>query len=158
MTDALEQLRPWGNVADVTAALERWMHRSGWGGNARTIALGSEVAQHLRAIGHSAPHVPTDQIVFATLVMLGNVVQGRAPTDDDLLRRTIRGVPERTLRHYRKVHGPDAFHRYLETLQHDLDVAALVNNGRTIVAARAWLRANPGKHAKDAPAPRRRAA
>lgn len=158
MAAALEPLRPWANVADVTVALERWMHRSGWGRQARTISLQLTTAEHLRLIGRSDPDIASATIVTIALGMLGNVLHGRDPTDYDMLKRTIQGVPNRTLRHYRQTYGPDAFSRYLASLQQDLDVAALVRAGRSKAAARAWLRANPGKHATDAPPPRHRAA
>jgi len=166
MAAALEPLRPWANVADVTAALERWLHRSGWGQKARTISLQVTTAEHLRRIGRLDPDIASATIVTITLGMLGNVLHGRGPTDYDRLRRFIQGVPDRTMRHYRQLYGAGALEKYLGEaeapdlggLQHKLDVTALVQGGRTVTAARAWLRANPGKHASDAPPPRHRAA
>jgi hypothetical protein len=159
MAAALEPLRPWANVADVTAALERWLHRSGWGQKARTISLQVTTAEHLRYIGRLDPDIASATIVTTTLGLLGNVLHGRDPTDYDRLRLFIQGVPDRTMRHYRQIYGTDdALDEYLGGFQHKLDVAALVHGGRTVTAARAWLRANPGKHAADAPPPRHRAA
>lgn len=45
-----------------------------------------------------------------------------------------------------------------DRLQYWLDLSALWRGGRNPAAARQWLRDNPGKHAHDAPPPRRRRA
>jgi len=113
----------------------------------------------LRRIGRFDPDIAGATIVTIALGMLGNVLHGRDPTDYDDLRRVIQGVPDRTMRHYRQLYGDASLEEYSGGgLQHQLDVAALVHGGRTVTAARAWLRANPGKHATDAPPPRHRAA
>jgi hypothetical protein len=123
----------------------------------------AEVAIELAVIGR-AINSPTDaEAVGIVNLMLQNVALGRGAREYDTLRDHIRGVPARTLRRYRQIAseaggdpGLDALPIYFESLQYRLDLDGLVLAGRSPAAARRWLERHPGKHASDAPPPRRK--
>lgn len=159
--------RPWQEEDEFAAALRRWATQH-WGEGSLDPGLADgagEVAAELAVIGR-ATNPPSDaQAVGIVNLMLQNVGRARAAREYDTLRDHIKGVPERTLRRYRQLAreagddpGLDALPIYFASLQYRLDLDAMVNAGRTEAAARRWLERHPGKHASDAPAPRRKGA
>lgn len=157
----LEPLRPWQDEATVATELANWAS-----GRRGSEGLGPghyrEVAANLRYIGRSSPVQTTEEIDGIAFHMLRNVMAGREATDYGTSFEFIlnKDVPSpRTRRRYTKAHGYMGGLRWMtEQLQYDLDLAALVRGGRSEAAARRWLERNPGKHAKDAPPPRKRRA
>lgn len=120
-----------------------------------------EVARHLASWEEHRPSLTTNDLAGMAFFMVRNLAAGRTATDyGDIFFEVVRGAPsDRTRRRYRQQWGNDAGRVWWrEELQHYLDVSGLVASGRTPAAARQWLRDNPGKHAKDAPPPRRRRA
>ena len=165
LASIVTQHRPWRDETAFAAALRGWANRR-WtkGALEPRIADGAaEVAAEMAFIGRSL-NPPTDaQAVGMVNLMLQNVALGRGPREYDTLRDHVKLVPARTLRRYRQQAressrdpGTDALPIYFERLQYELDLAALVHGGRTVSAARRWLQRNPGKHAADAPPPRKR--
>ena len=165
LADLVVSTRPWANERVVAVALRSWAERYTHAG---TIDSGlqdgaSDVAAEMRLIGRWADPPSNADMIGITFHMLHNVAVGRGATEYDLLRDHLVGVPERTLRRYRqRVRdaggnvGVEPLHDFMASLQYDIDVAALVHQGRTPAAARRWLERHPGKHAKDAPPPRQR--
>jgi hypothetical protein len=151
--DSLNRLRPWQEEAATAAVLTFIADNRLRAGHYR------EVASYLRQIGRSDPELRAQQAAGIAGFMLGNLAAGREATDYGGGWDHVVGpddeplVPRTTRRHYQ-----DVWHWLRESLQYDLDLAALVNGGRSKVAARRWLERHPGKHAKDAPRPRKRAA
>ena len=154
--ELLEPLRPWTDEAEVARVLARWGEgRKG----CEKLADGHyrEVAYHLRLIGRSRTPVTPEHVDGIAFFMIHNLVSDREVTDYGDGFQHIKGAPsERTRRRYRKYFGSQAGWQWMrDSLQYDMDVAGLVNGGRSPAAARQWLLRNPGKHAKDAPPPRR---
>lgn len=165
LMEVLDRTRPWADEDEVAKALRRWSDRH-WGTGALTPGdadSAAEVATHLAVMGR-ASNAPSDtQVVGIALHMLINVARGRGPTQSDLLADSVVGVPARTARRYRQLgrgstDDPSlaAFAQFMQNLQYDLDLAALVRGGRSVGAARRWLQRHPSLHARDAPAPRAR--
>lgn len=169
----LEPLRPWRDERLTALAIQRWLQarpvmvlgldrppKAAPRPGVDPVALRT-VARHLRAIAEANPSLNPNEIAGIAFFMVGNLMAGRGPTDyDDVFFRVVQNAPsERTRRRYRKQWGSDAGRVWWrDELQHALDVSALVNGGRTHKAALQWLRDNPGKHAHEAPPPRRRRA
>ena len=120
-----------------------------------------EVAQHLAWWDEHKPSMTANELAGIAYFMLRNVAAGRTATDyGDIFFEVVRGAPsDRTRRRYRARWGNEAGRMWWrEELQHYIDLSALVRGGRTPAAARLWLRDNPGKHAHEAPPPRKRRA
>jgi len=133
-----------------------------------------EVARHLRRVAAAEPSIGPNQAAGYAFGMVRNLLASRIATDygDSFDVITSEGPPSRTTR--RRYVAKAAAERTREkklgrrstvlggevwirdSLQYDLDVAALVTGGRSVEAARQWLRDNRGKHAKDAPPARRK--
>jgi hypothetical protein len=157
----LERLRPWTDRTAMERALRQWTQAHGWPdlhGREADVAqdlyrLGGEVTAD--GIWNAAPP-DTETAAGITAFMLRNVAAGRGATEYDLLGDSVKGVPRRTIRHYRHVHGGvKALGAFFASLQYDIDLAALVHGGRSEAAARRWLERHPELRAKDAPPPRR---
>jgi hypothetical protein len=93
--------------------------------------------------------------------MIRDLVRGGAATDyGDPVFDHVQGPgspSERTRRRYRRNWGSRGGGRWFEaSFQHDVDVAALVNGGRSYGAALQWLRDHPEERANKAPPPRNR--
>jgi hypothetical protein len=164
LAELIVSLSPCKDEEQVARGLRAWANEH-WGEGALEPGLADgagQVAEHMRLLG-MLESPPTDsQMLGIAFHMLRNVAAGRGPTDYDLLGDHIVGFNPRTARRYKQRAraaglnpGLDALHQFMASFQYDLDVAALVRAGRTPAAARRWLERNPGKHARDAPAPRR---
>lgn len=165
VAELIVSLSPWTDEERVARGLRAWANEH-WGEGALEPGLADgagQVAEHLRLLG-MLESPPTDsQMLGIAFHMLRNVAAGRGPTEYDSLGEHIVGLNPRTARRYKQRAreaglnpGIDALHMFLASFQYDLDYSALVRTGRTPAAARRWLERNPGKHAKDAPPPRRR--
>lgn len=153
LADVLGRTRPWADAHATERELTDWWttHRGPLTGGERGPW---DVAAVLAAIG-ADPELPAD-ISEMVALMLANVAAGRAPTDYAFLG-TVQGIPARTLREYRHragVLGP--LRAVLERVNRRQDLAAMTAAGSSLAAAYRWLERNPGKHAADAPAPRKR--
>lgn len=163
--DIVVSTRPWQDEAKVARALRGWATRY-WGEGSLDPGLADgagSVAEQLRYLGLASPPPDDPSMIGITFHLLRNVARGRPATQYDMLGDHVFDVPSRTMRRYREraraagdSQGISALHLFLSALQFDLDVAALVQRGRTPGAARRWLERHPGEHAEDAPPPRRR--
>jgi hypothetical protein len=118
----------------------------------------------LHKIGQD-PNPPDDRTVLALAVaMLRRVACERPPTGTNPVTDNVKGYPLSTTRRWRKIardaapNGIDdgGLSVAFERIQRELDLGELVRKGYTKPNARAWLERNRGKHAADAPPPRRR--
>jgi hypothetical protein len=158
----VEELRPWANEDLVVARLRAWADRH-WGPCSLTpgVADGAaEVAAVLCLYGRAID--PPDEVtaLWVTFAMLRRVARKRPPTGIDPITDYVKMYPASTTRRWIKTAAAGfddgglalAFKR----IQGELDLGGLVAKSYTLPNARAWLRRNPGKHAFDAPPPRRR--
>lgn len=162
----LQELRPWSDERLVAKRLRSWADWY-WGVGAltpRDADGAAEVAAQLSIWGR-ATNTPDDQQALGiAFLMVRRVARGRPPTGVDPVSDYVHGYPPSTMRRWRKVardsavdgHDDGGLSLALERLQRELDLAGLVRKGYALANARAWLRRNPGKHARDAPPPRRR--
>lgn len=158
-------LSPWKDEERVARGLRAWANEH-WGAGALEPGLADgagQVAEHMRCLGMLESPPSAGQMLGIAFHMLRNVAAGRGPTEYDSLGEHIVGLNPRTARRYKQRArdaglnpGIDALHLFLASFQYDLDYSALVRAGRMPGAARRWLERNPGKHAKDAPPPRKR--
>lgn len=154
--DVLETLRPWQARAALEDALQGW-----WDGHYPGHPMRgdvADVAEQLEAIGAVCRPLPdAETVVGMVAFMLVNVGAGRAPDDDDMLRRiVVKGVPASTARRLHAAHrghGLDDFSAWMAGLRYRGDVRALVAGGKSEAAARRWLQRNPGEHAPSPGSP-----
>lgn len=164
LAELIVSLSPWKDEERVAHGLRAWANEH-WGAGALEPGLAdgaAEVAEHMRLLGDLESPPTADQMLGIAFYMLRNVAAERGPTEYDSLGEHIVGLNPRSARRYKQraratglIPGTDAVHLVLASFQYDLDYSALVRAGRTPAAARRWLERNPGKHARDAPAPRR---
>lgn len=157
----LVELRPWANEGAVITRLRTWADRH-WGTGSLTpgVADGAaEVAEVLSLYGRAID--PPDDVtaLWVTLIMLRRVARRRPPTGTDPVTDYVKGYPPSTTGRWRRSSriGFDdgGLSLAFERIQREVDLGELVRKGYTKPNARAWLQRNRGKHAADAPPPRR---
>ncbi len=169
--DLVARLRPWSNEEAVAGELRTWATCYWKVTLSPGLADGAgDVAADLREFGRcNDPDLDSEAMLGIVRHMLVNVAAGRRPADlGSPFVSVLIGWPPRTARrivhrHERVVDGQrfrdgstftGAMSEGLNRYGRQQTLGALVRQGRTIGAARAWVRRHPGRPASEASDPR----